>query len=593
MTRAKSPEPPAGMVASGHAAGQRSGAASPVDRSAVALTIALRLHCAGNAGVAESRLHAELTPLLSHKLRHGGVSGALGGATGWLVQADIVGVTDRGCLVLQPEARRRLAHALPTHGRSLAQNRTSRASSKAGGKRDVVDSPNWSFVRDRLLVAAGLCAARENGFTDEVLEALMAAAPTAAGKRNAPHWLAAWHALAVRVASPAGLRAAIIEAALGMPLDSVPARSGDARQAVALAVLVETFGPAFARRVGLPSALITALLAEAAHAGDRAGQSQALRSAGAVAHHGTGSLEAGRPAWARWARGGLKVPTPAKRVVVPRNLTSPDAGRALAAQCIRGTRVPKDDAGLVARIAAQCVGARKTDASALRHALLRAFLVGTHLERPGTATGARTAAETGPGMGEGMGSAHVERLAAQEAQTAAQAPQAGRLEGNVMRKREQPRPAGGAGPDGPSLRLATRDGTAVRANAASGDAAPPAGDPRNEQDRAVRAFAGEVLAVTDQIATGWSGHRKALVRDVWAKLQERQPKGQMIDLAAFKAWLLAAHRHGHLVLVNADLREREALALIQSSEIVHGNMRWHYVRAPVGRGANEDITGVG
>ncbi|MEL6746588.1 MAG: hypothetical protein AAFO79_02070, partial [Pseudomonadota bacterium] len=103
---------------------------------------------------------------------------------------------------------------------------------------------------------------------------------------------------------------------------------------------------------------------------------------------------------------------------------------------------------------------------------------------------------------------------------------------------------------------------------------------RAREHAALIDFARQVQEVAQSEATGWAGDRRALIEVVWRALNARQRAGQTIDLAAFKAWLLAAHQRGLLTLVNADLRARGALENIRASQVSHQGMHWHYIRAP-------------
>jgi hypothetical protein len=70
---------------------------------------------------------------------------------------------------------------------------------------------------------------------------------------------------------------------------------------------------------------------------------------------------------------------------------SAKAGRALAAQLVRHPRVFGTDRRLIAELAAERIGAVRADASALRAALLRAYLAGRDLEASGAGASSSSA----------------------------------------------------------------------------------------------------------------------------------------------------------------------------------------------------------
>jgi hypothetical protein len=91
-------------------------------------------------------------------------------------------------------------------------------------------------------------------------------------------------------------------------------------------------------------------------------------------------------------------------------------------------------------------------------------------------------------------------------------------------------------------------------------------------------FASAVLAATTEAAEGWAGDRKAFISKVWAMLQERHAAWALTEIE-FKCMLTEAHRTGLIVLANADLKDKRTLKELQDSAVVYKNTVWHYVRA--------------
>lgn len=90
-------------------------------------------------------------------------------------------------------------------------------------------------------------------------------------------------------------------------------------------------------------------------------------------------------------------------------------------------------------------------------------------------------------------------------------------------------------------------------------------------------FASEVLAQAETCADGWPGNRKSLIADVWRKIEAVRPEWGLTDIE-FKSMLTEAHRTGHIVLANADIRNKEKLAELHASAIAYKNTVWHFVR---------------
>lgn len=92
------------------------------------------------------------------------------------------------------------------------------------------------------------------------------------------------------------------------------------------------------------------------------------------------------------------------------------------------------------------------------------------------------------------------------------------------------------------------------------------------------AFASAVQEATGETAEGWAGNRKAFISKVWAVIQERHAAWALTEIE-FKCMLTEAHRTGLIVLANADLKDKRALKELQDSAVVYKNTVWHYVRA--------------
>jgi hypothetical protein len=202
---------------------------------------------------------------------------------------------------------------------------------------------------------------------------------------------------------------------------------------------------------------------------------------------------------------------------------SAKSGRLLAGQL---AAKPKDfgaDARLVAALAAEAVGAPRSDLAPLRLAVLRRFVGVTGAQKPAASAKQRkskpppkpvlTVAETRP---------HADVPRASEPHTPA------------IRARAPVRPD-------------------------------PAG------------FAREVLAAARIKADGWSGNRKALISRVWETLRADRPEWSLTEIE-FKCMLIEAHRCGLLVLANADLKDKRDLKVLQESAVSYKNTIWHFIR---------------
>ena len=90
-------------------------------------------------------------------------------------------------------------------------------------------------------------------------------------------------------------------------------------------------------------------------------------------------------------------------------------------------------------------------------------------------------------------------------------------------------------------------------------------------------FVTSVRHLAEGLAEGWPGNRKAYVSKVWTAVQAQYPAWPVSEIE-FKAMLAEAHRLGHIVLANADLKDQRSMVEIQASAIAYKNAIFHYVR---------------
>lgn len=191
------------------------------------------------------------------------------------------------------------------------------------------------------------------------------------------------------------------------------------------------------------------------------------------------------------------------------------AGRQLAGQLAQRPREFGTDSRLIATLAAEAVGAVQTDMAALRVAVLRQA-VSSRLPP----LGQRAIAEAGLSSAATTSTAPVVPA--------------------------QPRPEPGRRP-------------------------PAASRPD------LAGFAKTVLSLADKYGEGWPGNRKALIVHAWRAVAEAHPEWGLTEIE-FKAMLTEAHRTGHVVLANADLKNKSNAREIQDSAISFKNTVWHFVR---------------
>ena len=191
------------------------------------------------------------------------------------------------------------------------------------------------------------------------------------------------------------------------------------------------------------------------------------------------------------------------------------AGRQLAGQLAHRPRDFGTDSRLIATLAAEAVGAVQTDMAALRLAVLRQLIT--------SRLPALAQRQTTPIAIEPASARPGQRLIAIE-----------------------PRPEPGRQPP-----------AAARPDLAG--------------------FAQVVMRHAEKFGEGWPGNRKALIVHVWRSLAEAHPEWGLTEIE-FKAMLTEAHRTGHIVLANADLKNKSNAKEILESAISFKNTVWHFVR---------------
>jgi hypothetical protein len=90
-------------------------------------------------------------------------------------------------------------------------------------------------------------------------------------------------------------------------------------------------------------------------------------------------------------------------------------------------------------------------------------------------------------------------------------------------------------------------------------------------------FADSIKAIAKLRGEGWSGSRKSYIADVWEEVKSRFASWGLTEVE-FKSMLAEAHRTGHIVLANADLKTKDNAARLAASAIVYKNTVWHFVR---------------
>ncbi len=200
------------------------------------------------------------------------------------------------------------------------------------------------------------------------------------------------------------------------------------------------------------------------------------------------------------------------------------AGRLLAGQLSSRPRDFGADGRLIAELAAERVGSPQADVDALRLALLKRFV----------STLLAASHSSGP--------------------PAEQAPRPLRV---------------------PAVRPPQSD--AAGARPAANDTGPTAIEAVPSDRPGIADFAREVKSTAAAVAEGWPGNRKAFISRVWHAIRSSWPEWRLSEIE-FKCMLVEAHRSGHVVLANADLKDRKSVTEIDASAIAYKNTVWHYVR---------------
>lgn len=78
-------------------------------------------------------------------------------------------------------------------------------------------------------------------------------------------------------------------------------------------------------------------------------------------------------------------------------------------------------------------------------------------------------------------------------------------------------------------------------------------------------------------AEGWPGNQKAFISHVWQAIRNSHTSWGISEIE-FKCMLAEAHRAGHVVLANADLKNKNNIAEIEASAITYKNTVWHLIR---------------
>ncbi len=209
------------------------------------------------------------------------------------------------------------------------------------------------------------------------------------------------------------------------------------------------------------------------------------------------------------------------------------AARLLAAQLSTSGREFGTDARLMAALAAEAVGSRRTDLRSLQLAILRKYL-GREVEPTQSRKSTRRI-----------------KLSRRTRSPLAMVPRKG---------------PGASESKPPSPPLASPANSLFRGS----------GETTGKPDPVT--FASAVHAATAETAEGWVGNRRAFISKVWAVFQERHAAWALTEIE-FKCMLTEAHRTGLVVLANADLKDKKALKELQESAVVYKNTVWHYVRA--------------
>ncbi len=111
---------------------------------------------------------------------------------------------------------------------------------------------------------------------------------------------------------------------------------------------------------------------------------------------------------------------------------------------------------------------------------------------------------------------------------------------------------------------------------AANDALPPSANAPAPRP-GLNDFAQAVKKAALPCAQGWPGNKKAFISQVWDAIRVDREAWALSEIE-FKCMLAEAHRHGALVLANADLKDKKNLADIERSATLYKNTVWHFVR---------------
>lgn len=213
------------------------------------------------------------------------------------------------------------------------------------------------------------------------------------------------------------------------------------------------------------------------------------------------------------------------------------AGRVLAGQLSRQPQDYGSDGRLVAALAAERAGAVHADEDSLRLALLRGLVTRALAVADERANVASTAAL----MAARLAAAHVA-----EPRLPPVAP--------PVHAKPAPRAANDTVP-------------------LAGQRPPTVATSRPDMD----AFVAEVKSAAAACAEGWPGNRKAFISLTWQAIRSARADWGLTEIE-FKCMLAEAHRAGHVVLANADLKDKRHMRELQDSAIPYKNTVWHFVR---------------
>ncbi|MGH1419441.1 MAG: hypothetical protein ACRBCJ_11340 [Hyphomicrobiaceae bacterium] len=90
-------------------------------------------------------------------------------------------------------------------------------------------------------------------------------------------------------------------------------------------------------------------------------------------------------------------------------------------------------------------------------------------------------------------------------------------------------------------------------------------------------FAQCVQQAARELAEGWPGNQKAFISHVWQSIRSAHASWGISEIE-FKCMLAEAHRAGHVVLANADLKNKNNIAEIEASAVAYKNTVWHLIR---------------